>query len=279
MTPINQTFDREDREAQLRERMFREEHEHHLAERHRSDTIRLATMLSYKVAGASSEDLLELIENPNGVRLAALLREPATPGNLYERTYESDTGRYVLVPSGDEPPEGAVDVVPLAEIAEDFAVQKERARRNSGWVEMPGAPPEVVAREKARLAAGLTERLAAIDEDLPAIAMKELAHLRLSDEERRLIEATLKTGDERAQEELMLIRRFVAGPNGDLEPAVTLHRWTPESGRPDRHELGAGAKVMNLVELRETAHERAIAKERYGEPALEEFPQFREPIV
>jgi hypothetical protein len=259
--------------------MIQKEHEHHVTERRRVDTIRLAEMLSYKVVGASREDLLELLANPKGARLAAILHEPATPGNAYERTYDTDAGRYVLVPSGSSPPEYAGAVVPLVEIAEDFHAQKERARRNSGWVEMPGTSQEVIAREKQRLAAGLTERLAMIDEDLPAIAMAEISHLRLSEEECTLIEATLKTGDERAQEELMLIRRFVAGPNGDLEPAVTLHRWTPEAGRPDRHELGAGAKIMNLVELRQAAHERAIAKERYGEPALAEFRQFNEPII
>lgn len=274
----SQSFDRAKLEAQQRERVLQREHEYYLAERHRADRVQLATMLHYKVLNATREELLEALGNPDGVRLASIPYEPARSGSPYERTFGGDD-RYVFIPRGEEPPEHAGEVIPLEEIADGFFQQRARARRNSGCVDMPGASPAVVEREKKRLEEALVERVKEIEEDLPAITMGEIEHLRLSEGERALIERTLKSGSEREQQELMLIRRPVTGPGGDLEFAVGLHRWTPEVGRPARESLGAGGKVLNLAELRDAARDRAVAREKYGNAALEEFPGYREPVI
>jgi len=274
-------FSKEELLAQQREQRLAAEHEHHLGQRHRRDQVELAGRLRHQVIGASQHAMLEALGNPAGVRLVEIKQQgPTGTARTPFQTTAGDPARFVLVPSGAAAPDYATgEEIPLEIYAAQFHEMRARARRNARYVDLPDAPPEVIEREKARAEAELATRLEAIRENLPALTMMEIVHVRLSPEERALIERTLTSGSERERQELLLVRRAVTGPDGNIEAAITLHRWSPEAGRPSRQSLGAGAAVMNLAELRDAAWKRAEASERYGASSLQEFPGFREPVI
>jgi hypothetical protein len=267
--------------AQQREQRLAAEHKHHRAQRHTRDLAELAGRLRHQITGVAQHDVMAALYAPDGVRLVAIQQqEPSAAGSsLYERR-QGDPARFVLVRSGEEAPTYATGgEIPLGDYADAWLANRERARRNTGHVGFENASPEVITRERARLESEMAAKVEAIEKNLPAAVMAEIRHLNLSAADRKFVSQALVSGSERQKQEVLFIRKFVAGPSGDLEPVITLTRWTPDTPRPDRKSLGAGGAILNLQELTQAVHKRAVARERYGEASLAEFPGYRGPVI
>lgn len=268
---------------ELVEQMVRNEHDAALAERHRREVPELAGTLAARCC-TSREAMLEKLGGDNAQRwkiastMPAPSREPGT--THFERVENSNVPCRLVGP--DEPDQdGSFNAATLAEIRDGFLAQKERLRVNRTAPDFVGPVSDaVLARERERLTAAGQERDEAIDRMLTGRLLDEIEHCGFSDEEQRLIRETLGSGNQRAAEELLIVRRAVTGPAGDLEPAWSLHQWTPEHGRPTSQELGSGSKVVNLSELRDEVRARARIFERYGgQHAVAAWPALRAPAI
>jgi hypothetical protein len=278
-----QTFRRTELEAKLRERMIKEEHEAALAERRRRDTLELAGTLGNRCR-ISCEEMLEKLSGREAERwkIASTLSMPTRePGSSHYERVQNSWEPCRLVGPEEADPEDAYEAATLAEVLGSYLDQKERVRINAGASDFSGPLSDGVhARERERLEEARKARDEQVSETLTERVVNGLGHCGFSDAELRLIRKTLDSGNERAIEELLIVRRGVTGPSGGSEPAWSLHAWDAEHGRPNEQELGAGSKVRNLRELRDEVRERELIFERYGgQHAVAAWPALREPAI
>jgi hypothetical protein len=206
-----------------------------------------------------------------GMDIVRLARTPApVGGSHYQRTASRD--RFVIVPAG-EAVEGEAERLPLTDLVVTRAESLAAAQLVSDAGRMDPVAQAAFQEERQRLAEEQKQILleATAPERLTEIALGAIIHMQLPEESLQIIQQAVMAGDagKREREELYMLRRYVTGPTGEIEPAWSLHRWTPDQPRPKRGAFGPGSDTFSVSQLLTWAGDREEVRALHGHDVAE----------
>lgn len=176
---------------------------------------------------------------------------------------------FVLVAPG-QAVENGTDRVILRDLIQARVDQLSRAVDQANAANTGRMAPDAKATTQemaAKAQEARAQRLQAIAEDRPRLAeltTGAIAHMDLPQDHLQAISEAIQSGNQRLQDELYVLRRFVEGPTGQVEVAYSLHRWTADAPRPKSGELGPGSDSSTIASLASWTSDREEVRQFYG---------------
>lgn len=256
-------------EQQMAQRELTRVHEQHAAE-DRSYAIGVLA----NQTGLDRDAVSASLSDPE-VRLVKV--KAASAQHVAGQHYSRVAGRpdqYLLLGADEQLPQGvdAIEEALLAEVVQSGMEERAKARRMVGVSAMNPMSQAAGAQERQVLEMDERAAIAAIDGKLADITLGELAHVELNAEQRQQVLDAFNADDPRALDDIFIVAEPMQHPGtGEHGLVYRFHRWTPDSevdleNRP-------GHRVRTLRQLAVDARDRAIAKLKYGERALQAAPQ------
>ncbi|MHC4062986.1 MAG: hypothetical protein ACYSUI_00575 [Planctomycetota bacterium] len=263
-------------EQQQAQRELARVHEQHAAE---DRSIAIGILANH--TGLDRDSVSAALSDPD-VRIVKV--KAASAQHVAGQYYSRVAGRpdqYLLLAADEQLPQG-VDVIGealLAEVVQDGIEGRARARRLVGVSAMNPMSQAAAAQEREVLEMDERAAIAAIDGKLAEITLEELAHVELDAEQRQQVLDAFNANDPRALDDIFIAAEAMQHPGtGEHGLVYRFHRWTPDSDADLENRPGHRARTLR--ELAMDARDRAIAKLRYGERALQAAPQaFMSPII
>jgi hypothetical protein len=116
-----------------------------------------------------------------------------------------------------------------------------------------------------------------VESRISELASRAVQHMRLPEEHVGAVIGAMQSNDQRTQDSIYLLRRYVAGPTGEMEPTYSVHSWSPDSPRPAKGQFGPGSQTISLSELRTWLHSKTAIETMHGTDVAEAHG-FYEPI-
>jgi hypothetical protein len=216
--------------------------------------------------GLTEDEIRQNVGGDVAMDIVRLARAPAPIGaGHYERTASRE--KFVIVPAG-EAVEDEAERVSLTALVVTRAESLAAAQMVSDAGRMHPEAQAAFQEERQHLAEEQKRILleATAPERLAEISLGAIAHMQLPEEALQIVKSAVEAGDAggREREELYMLRRYVDGPTGEIEPAWSLHRWSPDAPRPKRGAFGPGSDTFSVAQLVTWAGDREEVRAMHG---------------